>query len=80
MYSRIEYFTIIYKCLFQITDLVHYCVKPFIMMTRSMMMFKEFKDTASNDDDQRKEGHVLGLVKKWIVTKEVNIIQFDRLL
>ena len=60
MYSRIEYFTIIYKCLFQIRDLVHYCVKPFIMTTRSMMMFKEFKDTASNDDDQRKEGRPSG--------------------
>ena len=30
------------------------------MMTRSMMMFKEFKDTASNDDDQRKEGRPSG--------------------
>ena len=49
-------------------------------MTRSMMMFKEFKDTASNDDDQRKEGHVLVVVKKWILTKEVNIIQLDQLL
>ena len=45
-----------------------------------MMMFKEFKDTASNDDDQRKEEHVLVVVKKLILTKEVNIIQFDRLL
>ena len=45
-----------------------------------MMMFKEFKDTASNDDDQMKEGHVLVVVKKLILTKEVNIIQFDQLL